>query len=164
MLHQDATMTHSWFVNFDKKFSSQLPLWFIRWRTQFGPVIDIFPGLPTDSFKYFTSVYKTDAHGAKFPTTLHFDKKYKVPWILKWQYVKEDDVLTWQWFVKWWDKFSYTQDAIDNVTQELLAATQNTVNTIAHVKAQTLAYPPIQVAMPQRTAPAPTSATKPTKS
>ena len=44
MLPQDATMIHSWFVNFDKNFNSQLPLWFIHWRTQFGPVNDIFPG------------------------------------------------------------------------------------------------------------------------
>lgn len=44
MLHQDATMTHSWFINFDKNFQSQLPIWFIRWWTQFGPIIDIFLG------------------------------------------------------------------------------------------------------------------------
>ena len=30
MLHQDATMTHSWFFKFDKDFNSQLPLWFIH--------------------------------------------------------------------------------------------------------------------------------------
>ena len=30
MLHQDATMTHSLFVKFDKDLNSQLPLWFIR--------------------------------------------------------------------------------------------------------------------------------------
>ena len=164
MLHQDATMTHSWFVNFDKNFSSQLPLWFICWRTQFGPITNIFPRLLTNSFKYFTSVYKTDAHGAKFPVTLHFVKKYKVPRILKWQYVKEADVLTWQWFVKWWDKFSHTQDVIENFTREFPAATQNTVNTIAYVKAQTLAYSLVQVAMPQPTAAATTSATKLAKS
>ena len=94
MLYQDATMTHSWFFKFDTNFNSQLPLWFNRWWTQFGPIIDIFLGPLTGTFKYFTSVYKTNAHSAKFPVTLHFVKKYKVPWILKWLYVKEDDVLT----------------------------------------------------------------------
>ena len=78
MLHQDATMTHSWFVKFDKDFSSQLPLWFIRWWTQFGPITDIFPGPLTGSLKYFSSVFKTNIHGAKFPATFHFVKKYKV--------------------------------------------------------------------------------------
>ena len=75
MLHQDATMTHSWFINFEKNFHSQLPIWFIRLWTQFVPITDIFPGPLTGSFKYFTSIYKTDAHGAKFPTTLHFVRK-----------------------------------------------------------------------------------------
>ena len=100
MLHQDENMTHSWFVNFDKSFNSHLPLWITRWWTQFGPIIDIFPKPLTSSFKYFTSVYKIDSHGTNFPATFHFVKKYKVPWILKWMYVKEGDVLTRQWFVK----------------------------------------------------------------
>ena len=92
-------------------------------------MLHIFPGPLTGSFKYFTSVFKTNAYGAKFPATLHFVKNYKVSWILKWQYAKEGDVLTRQWFVKWWDKFSHTQDVIDNVTREFLTASQSTVNT-----------------------------------
>ena len=52
----------------------------------------------------------------------------------------DGDVLTWQWFVKWWDNFSHTQDVIDNVTKEFPTTTQSTVNTITHVKAQALAY------------------------
>ena len=61
------------------------------------------------SFKYFTSLFKADSYGAKFPPLLHFIKRYKVPWILKWQYDREGDVLTLYWYVKWWDKFPYTQ-------------------------------------------------------
>ena len=53
MLHQDATMTHSWFIKFDKDFSSQHPLWFIHWWTQFGPITNIFPRPLTGSLKYF---------------------------------------------------------------------------------------------------------------
>ena len=30
MLHQNETMSHSWFVNFHKDFDSVFPLWFIR--------------------------------------------------------------------------------------------------------------------------------------
>ena len=77
-------------------------------------------------------VFLTQTHmmlTAKFPASLHFVKKYKVPWILKWQYVKEGNVLTWQWYVKWWDTFSHTQDVIDNVTQKFLATSQSTINT-----------------------------------
>ena len=144
MLHQDENMTQSWFVNFDKNFNSHLPLLFTRWWTQFGPIADIFLGPLTGSFKYFTSVYKTNSHGDKFPATLHFVKKYKVPWILKWLYVKEGDVLTQQWFVTWWE---FSQDVIDNVTQKFLI-----VNTITHDKAQAPAYPLVQTVVPQPTA------------
>ena len=49
-------------------------------------------------------------------------KKYKIPWILKWQYAKEDDVLTRCWYVKWWDKFSHTNSIINNVDRDFLAS------------------------------------------
>ena len=77
---------------------------------------------------------------------------------MKWQYVKENDVLATQWFVKWWDKFSHTQDVIDNVTQDIPVNTHNTISPIAQVKAPTSAYPPIQATHPT------TSATKSAKS
>ena len=36
MLHQNESMSHFGFVNFDKNFNSNLPLWFSRWWTQFS--------------------------------------------------------------------------------------------------------------------------------
>ena len=154
MLHQDDNMTHSWFVNFHKNFNAHLPLWFSfsRWWTQFGPVIEIFPRPLIGSFKYFSNVLKVDSHGTKFLASLHFVKKYKVPWVLKWQYVKEGDLLTRRWYVKWWDKFSHTQNVIDNVTREF-----STTNEVSYPKAQS----PMQPAVPQITVTAPaTSFTK----
>ena len=94
MLHQNEIMSHSWFVNFDKDFSSPLPLWFGRWWTQFGSIPDIFPDPLKGSFDYFSENFKVNSYGAKFSPSLHFIKKYKVPWILKWQYEKDGDVLT----------------------------------------------------------------------
>ena len=131
MLHQDDNMIHSWFVNFDKNFNAHLPLWFSHWWTQFGPVTEIFLRPLIGSFKYFATVFIVDSHGAKFPASLYFVKKYNAPWILKWKYVKEGDVLTRHWYVKWWDKFSHTQNVIDNVTWEFLVA-----NEISYAKAQ----------------------------
>ena len=49
-------------------------------------------------------------------------KKYKIPWILKWQYAKEDDVLARCWYVKWWDKFSHANSIINNVDRDFLAS------------------------------------------
>ena len=67
---------------------------------------------------------------------------------MKWRYVKENDVLATQWFVKWWDKFSHTQDVIDNVTQDFPVNTHNTISPIAQVKAPASTYPPIQATRP----------------
>ena len=118
MLHQNENISHSWFVNFDKNFNSDLPPWFIRWWTQFGSTVEIFSESLMNSFTYFKIVFKVDSYGAKFPPLLLFIKKYKDPWILKWQYDKEGDVLTRRWYVKWWDKFPHTQLIINNVTRE----------------------------------------------
>ena len=71
-----------------------------------------------DSLGHFTKAFRVDAHGAKFPPLLHFIKKYKVPWIIKWQYEKEGDVLARRWYVKWWDKFSHTHKIINLVSRE----------------------------------------------
>ena len=130
-------MSHSWFVNFDKDFSSELPLSFIRWWTQFGFTTKIFPIQLKDSFTYFTSVFKVDSYGTKFPPLLHFIKKYKVPWILKWQYDMDGDFLTCRWYVKWWDKFPHIQAIVNIVTREFPSP-----NALPIVKVNT----PVQIA------------------
>ena len=72
-------MSHSWFVNFDKDFDSEFPLWFIRRWSQFGSTVEIFLAQLKDSFQNFTLRFRIDAHGVKFTSLLHFTKKYKVP-------------------------------------------------------------------------------------
>ena len=81
-----------------------------------------FPAQLTDCFRNFSLRLKPDTHGAKFPPLLHFIKKYKIPWILKWQYAKEDDVLARCWYVKWWDRFSHTDPIINNVERDFLVS------------------------------------------
>ena len=54
---------------------------------------------------------------------LHFVKHYKIPWILKWQYEKECDVLSRHWYVKWWGKFPHTQRIIANISREFSSTT-----------------------------------------
>ena len=65
-----------------------------------GPIAEIFPEPLLDAFECFKKCYWCDAYGAKFPALLHFVKKHKIPWILKWQYEKEGDVLSRHWYVK----------------------------------------------------------------
>ena len=84
MLRQNENMSHSCFVNFDKYFNTNLPFWFSQWWIQFGFALEIFLEPLLGSFKYLTNVFKVDSYGAKFSALLHFIKRYKVPWILKW--------------------------------------------------------------------------------
>jgi hypothetical protein len=42
-------------------------------------------------------------------------KKYKIPWILKWQYVIMDDKVERHWYVKWLDKYPQTDAIVNNV-------------------------------------------------
>jgi hypothetical protein len=71
-----------------------------------GRVLDISPLKLAKAFGTFGDNFHTDAYRKKFPTIMHFIIKFKIPWILKWNYVKEGDILDRHWFVKWWDKFS----------------------------------------------------------
>ena len=130
MLHQNENMSHSWFVNFNKNFTSYLPLWFDRWWTQFGPISDIFLKPLLDAFECFKKFYKVDAHGAKFPALLHFVKCHKIPWILKWQYEKNGDVLSRHWYVKWWGKFPHTQSIIATISREFLLLLLNPLSLL----------------------------------
>ena len=54
---------------------------------------------------------------------LHFVKHNKIPWILKWQYEKEGDVLSRHWYVKWWGKFPHTEGIIATISREFSSIT-----------------------------------------
>jgi hypothetical protein len=88
-----------------KKFSGILPLWFSKWWGQFGAIPDILPLQLAKAFGNFRDYYNTNAYGKKFPTIMHFVIKFKISWILKWNYVKDGDIIDRHWFVKWWDKY-----------------------------------------------------------
>ena len=110
--------------------------------TQFSPIAEIFPEPLLDAFECFKKFYQCNAHGAKFPTLLHFFKHYKIPWILKWQYEKEGDVLSRHWYVKWWGKFPHTQRIIANISREFsstaalpMAKDHSPVKTPVHANA-----------------------------
>jgi hypothetical protein len=95
-LYRTAKMDHSWFISFDwEHFGGILPLWFARWWSHFGLIPDVLPLGLIESFELFKTCFKTDSYGSKFLHILHFVKQFRLPWILRWQYV-----------IEWWDKFS----------------------------------------------------------
>jgi hypothetical protein len=77
------------FLNFDSKFKSQIPSWFLRWWSMHGliPVINHELVLQ-EAVQYFSSV------NALFPVLLLFSSKNKVPWIFKWQYEVQLSIVT----------------------------------------------------------------------
>ena len=106
-LHQSEDFSHSWFINFDNKFKSPFPYWFLHWWEKYGPVDEILPVSVLELIRHFTKRAKFSLVDLFFPKQLLFIARYKVPWILKWSYAitKDTRVFARQFSVKWWDKF-----------------------------------------------------------
>jgi len=49
---------------------------------------------------------------------MHFAIKFQISWILKWNYVKDGDIIDRHWFVKWWGKFPQTDAIIQTVYKD----------------------------------------------
>ncbi|KAG6625818.1 hypothetical protein CIPAW_15G004800 [Carya illinoinensis] len=126
-LFQTPNMQHSWFFNFDKKCKQSFPLWFQKWWHFFGPITELFPDNLQQAIKHFTisSLPKLKGRETKLPPLLHFCAKYKTPWICRWQYTKKDDLLLRHYFVKWWDKFSHTNDIISRILTDFPLVVSN---------------------------------------
>jgi hypothetical protein len=90
-----------------------LPIWFSRWWMRFGLVPEILPFKLIEAFNSF----KTHDYGSKFPLILHFVRKFKIPWILKWQYIIMDAKVERHWYVKWWDKYTQVEIIVNNVKE-----------------------------------------------
>lgn len=105
-LYQNETFSHSWFIQFDQKFKSELPSWFLRWWTHYGAISNIIPEILIEQINYFATVFPFTPHQRTFPLLLIFISKYKIPWIFKWHYGIIDNIIIRQHSVKWWDKFT----------------------------------------------------------
>jgi len=96
--------------------------------------------MPTDlldQMNIFASLYKVNQHLAKFPSLILFFAKYKIPWIFKWQYCVNDNLLvTRQHFVKWWAGY-HQQRIIDIVNNEFLVRIPTPINTAKPIPTET---------------------------
>lgn len=66
MLFQTPDILQFLFLNSDKKFNFDFPLWFLRLWHQFGPISEIFSEKLDDPIKGFATVFKMDRHDQKF--------------------------------------------------------------------------------------------------
>ncbi|KAK9939323.1 hypothetical protein M0R45_016021 [Rubus argutus] len=96
-------MSHSWFINFDKFFKSEFPIWFLGWWAAHGMSFSPLPEPLQKSIEFSAQTQIFTPYQSQFPAILHFTAKYKVPWILKWHY----NIISRNFAVKWWDKFKH---------------------------------------------------------
>lgn len=159
LCYQNETFNHSWFIQFDQHFKPNFPNWFIRWWEQFGPDPNYLPETLRGYMDYFGRISPLITE-SPMPLIILFLSKYKVPWILKWQYYLNKspvvdqthlstgssssiikthgqfDIVSRQTFVKWWDK--YTIDRIINIILKEFPPPQG---PIAQVETQPLSSP-----------------------
>ena len=62
LFFQNKTCDHSWFIQFDRNFNSQIPSWFLKWWEMFGSVPQNLPEPLQDALRYFSSKFQTDKH------------------------------------------------------------------------------------------------------
>ena len=123
-------MSHSWFITWHEKYNfvkpeCQPPMWFIKWWSKHGSQAEIIPDtlwitkLPVhpndpplsthtlrEALLHFIKSYKCTEYNSRFPPILLFCAKYKVPWIVKWNYQIKDNILIRNFAIKWWDKYN----------------------------------------------------------
>ncbi|KAM1282404.1 hypothetical protein ACFX2H_022776 [Malus domestica] len=107
-LHQSEDFSHSWFITFDRSFRLNFPAWFPRWWAEHGLISDLMP----DEFKKvlsgtFQKKFDRKRFDEGIPLFALFMAKYKIPWILRWNYEIESNQVFRQRMIKWWDKFNY---------------------------------------------------------
>ena len=78
LFFQNEKCDHSWFIQFDKKFKSQIPSWFLKWWEMFGSIPQNFPEPLQDALRYFSFKFQVDRHSSQFPAILHMTIKYKI--------------------------------------------------------------------------------------
>jgi hypothetical protein len=129
LLHQNDNMSHSWFIQWHEKYNfikpeCQPPMWFIKWWSKHGSQTEIIPDtlwntkIPThpddpplsthtlwEALLHFTKMYRCSEYNSRFPPILLFCAKYKVSWIVKWNYQIKENILVRSFSVKWWDKY-----------------------------------------------------------
>ncbi|CAL2257316.1 unnamed protein product [Prunus armeniaca] len=90
-----------------KPIRDKLPYWFLHWWDTHGPVSEIIPSAVTELITTFSSRVKIPERDLFFPMPLLFCTRYKIPWIMKWNYHAdwEKRFFSRHFSVKWWDRF-----------------------------------------------------------
>ena len=109
LFYQNKNYDNSWFLMFNKKFSSTIPPWFLKWWEMFGPIPQIFPEPLQDALRYFSSRHQASNHGSQFPEILQMTVMYRIHWISMWNYTINNNLLDQEFSMKWWDSLRINQ-------------------------------------------------------
>ena len=109
LFYQNKNYDNSWFLMFNKKFSSTIPPWFLKWWEMFGPIPQIFPEPLQDALRYFSSRHQASNHGSQFPEILHMTVIYRIHWISMRNYTINNNLLDQEFSMKWWDNLRINQ-------------------------------------------------------
>ena len=126
LFFQDKNFDHSWFLMFDKKFSSTVPSWFLKWWEMFGSIPQIFPEPLQDALRYFCSKFQASNDGSQFPAILHMTIMYRIHWISMWNYSINNNLLDREFSIKWWDSFRFN-DIITHIHKDFPPPVQRTL-------------------------------------
>jgi hypothetical protein len=116
ILLQTPEFTHCWIINFDKNFDDTLPIWFLQWWRFFGLNPDTLPPQLIDAFHLFKTHFNHKEFDSDFPPILHFVKKYKIPWFMRWKYVKRDAKIERHWYQA---KLKHNSPKIDAIVKDV---------------------------------------------
>jgi hypothetical protein len=98
MLLQTLEFNHFWIISFDKNFDDTFLIWFLHWWKYFGLSPDILPPQLIDAFHLFKAHFNHKNVDSDFSPILHFVKKYKIPWFMRWQYVMREAKIERHWY------------------------------------------------------------------
>ncbi|KAL0004648.1 hypothetical protein SO802_012209 [Lithocarpus litseifolius] len=126
LFYQNKKFDHSWFLMFDKNFSSIIPTWFLKWWEMFGSVPQIFLEPLQDTLRYFSLRYQVTHHGGQFPAIMHMTVMYRIHWISMWNYDIKGNLLNREFLVKWWDSLKI-DTIIRQIHEDLPPPVQRTI-------------------------------------
>ena len=106
--------THSWFFRFNEVFPNKYPRWFVKWFRFMGSIPEIFPPKVLQGYQKYKSVFPQQGVPL-FEYTLQFMIIFKLPWIMSWNYKKQEadgvspPLLVREFSARWWNAVSEDQ-------------------------------------------------------
>nr|GEX05111.1 hypothetical protein CTI12_AA175730 [Tanacetum cinerariifolium] len=111
---------HTWFIRFNEEFQNKYPEWFTKWFMYMGSIQEIFPPRICEGYNKYKEIFAQE-NAPPFKYTLQFSIIFRIPWILSFNYKKQEardtspPLLLRQYSVKWWKQIDEGQTDIKAV-------------------------------------------------